>query len=245
MKKYKVIIADDNADSREIIADFIHYLPDFTVVAEAVDGKEVIEQVMRNKEVDAVLVDIRMPKLNGFEAMKICMEYVPHLKFIFITGYDDYAVEAFAISAVDYIVKPVEAERLYKALDKVRRMRIAEGEEPKSEMNAEKRKRIILRNRRLTFYIPIDDILFIEKNGKEALVHTANRTYVTLETLDSIEKKLNTSFFQSHRSYIVNLNKISHIETSGRTFLAYFSHYDKSAHISKHKIHTVQQKMTI
>ncbi len=244
MKKYKVIIADDNADSREIIAEFIEYLPDFTVVAVASDGKDVIEQVMKHKDVDVVLVDIRMPKLNGVEAIKICKEYVPHLKFIFITGYDDYAVEAFTISAVDYIVKPVESERFYKALDRVRKSSNV-PEERMKRIPEEHMKRIVVRNKKLTFYIPTDEILFIEKNGKEALVHTIEKTYVTLETLDSIEKKLNHSFFQSHRSYIINLNKISHIETSGRTYLAYFLHYDKSAHISKHKISNVQQKLII
>ncbi|TWI59166.1 LytR/AlgR family response regulator transcription factor [Halalkalibacter nanhaiisediminis] len=244
MENYKVIIADDNADSKEIIAEFIEYLPDFTVVAVASDGKEVIEQVMKHKDVDVVLVDIRMPKLNGVEAIKICKEYVPDLKFIFITGYNDYAVEAFTISALDYIVKPVEAERLYKALDKVRKSsKHTEG--ISKRIVEDHNKRIIVRNKKLTFYIPIDEILFVEKNGKEAFIHTVEKTYITFETLDSIEKKLTQSFFQSHRSYIINLNKISHIETSGRTYLAYFLRYDKSAYISKHKISTVQQKLII
>ncbi|MCM3713933.1 LytR/AlgR family response regulator transcription factor [Halalkalibacter oceani] len=237
MENLKVIVADDHADSREILIEFINHLPDVTVVAEAVDGKEVVEQVLSHRDVDAVLIDIRMPKLNGMEAIKICLEYVPQLRFIFITGYDDYAVEAFTISATDYIVKPVEAGRLYKALAKVReRKELANNNRNDSQ-------RMIIKNKKLTYYVPINDILFIEKNGKEALVHTKDKTYVTLETLDSLEKKLTSSFYQSHRSYIININKISHIESSGRTYLAYFLDYDKAAHISKHRIHTTHQKL--
>lgn len=236
MENLKVIVADDHADSREILIELINHLPDVTVVAEAVDGKEVVEQVLLHRNVDAVLIDIRMPKLNGLEAIKICLEYVPDLRFIFITGYEDYAVEAFTISATDYIVKPIEAGRLYKALAKVREMKGLEKYRDYSQ-------RMIIKNKKLTYYVPVNDILFIEKNGKEALVHTKDKTYVTLETLDSLEKKLTSSFYQSHRSYIINVNKISHIESSGRTYLAYFLDYDKAAHISKHRIHTTQQKL--
>ncbi|MFC0560653.1 LytR/AlgR family response regulator transcription factor [Halalkalibacter alkalisediminis] len=243
MRKYNIAIAEDHEDSRHIIESFICYLPNMEVVFRGKDGKELLDFLMNQKiKVDIALVDIRMPRLNGIETMKVCKQFAPDLKCIFITGYEEYAVEAFSVSAVDYVVKPIQQQRLYEALQKAVYLIDLESEPiitPLSPVNSGK---VIIKKGRSTFYLSIDMIYFIEKDGKKTKVHTKNGVYDTFESLDSIEKEMkHSSFFRTHRSYLVNLSNVLRIEASGKTYLAYFVNYSKAAHISKLKISEVQK----
>lgn len=115
----KVVIADDHEPSRKIIRRFLEPIDQLCIVGEASNGEELIKKIADNNP-NLVLVDINMPKLNGLHAIKECIKLNPQLKVIFITGHVEYAVEAFDISAVDYIVKPIERNRLIVAIDKAR-----------------------------------------------------------------------------------------------------------------------------
>lgn len=119
MDEINIIIADDHEPSRTIIRRFIETLEQIRIVGEAGDGEELLELVGERKP-NLVLVDITMPKLNGINAIKECIKSLPQLKVIFVTGHNEYAVEAFDISAVDYIVKPIERKRLAVAIEKAR-----------------------------------------------------------------------------------------------------------------------------
>jgi diguanylate cyclase (GGDEF)-like protein len=115
----KIVIADDHEPSRRIIRRFLEPLDQITIVGEAGSGEELIRAVADN-EPNLVLVDINMPKMNGIQAIKECLSLNPGLKVIFITGHNEYAVEAFDVSAVDYIVKPIEKHRLEVAIEKAK-----------------------------------------------------------------------------------------------------------------------------
>lgn len=119
MDLIKVVIADDHEPSRRIIRRFIGSLENISIVGEAGNGEELLGQI-ESAEPHLVLVDIGMPKLDGINAIKECMKINPHLKVIFITGHNEYAVDAFDVSAVDYIVKPIERARLTSAVEKAR-----------------------------------------------------------------------------------------------------------------------------
>ncbi|WP_332695490.1 LytR/AlgR family response regulator transcription factor [Halalkalibacter lacteus] len=242
MTVYNIVIADDNEDSREILTSFLSYMPDVKVVSQVKDGKELFELVSKQEiEIDLVLADIGMPNLNGMEAIKLCTKFIPNLKFIFITGYNEYAVEAFNISAIDYVVKPIEQQRLFEAIQKAFNLINLENDCKKKGLNNNQNK-LILRKGRSTFYIPINAIYFIEKSGKETVIHTKNETYTTLESLKTLSENIShPAFFQTHRSYIVNLNHVRCVETIGKTYLAYFDNYPETAHISKLKISEVQK----
>jgi two-component system, LytTR family, response regulator len=233
-RKIDVIIADDNQQSRTILRRFTELHKDFEIIEEASNGEELVQKVLKEKP-QLVLLDINMPHLNGIEAIKACLQGVPNLQFIFITGYDEFAVEAFSISALDYIIKPVEVERLFTALNKA-----------KYAINVKEIDRIPRLNikyRKSTFYIPINEILFIEKQGRKSIVHTRTKTIETYETLGNLSEGLDATFFQSHRSNIINLMEVSEIKSSGETYLVYFVNYDKPAYISKQKIAIVQDKI--
>jgi len=119
MNKINLIIADDNEDSVEILDYFIEQLPEFEVISTCKDGEQLVQEVMA-KSPDLLLVDINMPTINGVDAIKKCLRIKPNLNFIFITGYDEFAVKAFELSALDYIVKPIEKTRLYMALERAK-----------------------------------------------------------------------------------------------------------------------------
>ncbi|GAB7386696.1 LytTR family DNA-binding domain-containing protein [Bacillaceae bacterium] len=237
MKTIKTIIAEDHEPSRKILTRFLEYVPDFTVVAQVTNGEDLVQAVMAEQP-QLVLADIKMPLLNGVEAVKECVKIFPDLKFIFITAYDEFAVEAFRISAVDYIVKPIERNRLYQALERARKAikaneRSAEAEKP--------HKVLTIRFNRSIYYIPFKEILFIEKVDRRSVIHTLGKKYETYETLETLNERLDNIFYQTHRSFIVNLEHISCITASGKSYLAFFRGYQEYAQISKQKIGKVQE----
>src|SRR4051794_17416584 len=99
----KVLIADDNPASRKLMKHLIKHLSNYQIVADVANGEELIRKVIMEKP-DIALVDINMPLLSGMEAVKSCKKILPSLQVIFITGYDEYALEAFEVNAIDYIV---------------------------------------------------------------------------------------------------------------------------------------------
>ncbi|WP_108671398.1 LytR/AlgR family response regulator transcription factor [Peribacillus acanthi] len=236
MKKINVLIADDDQASRFILSQFTRLIPDYEIVGEAGDGEEMIKLALKEKP-DLVLVDINMPYLNGFEAVRKCLESLPSLQVIFTTGHDDLAVEAFNISAVDYLVKPIERFRLFTALEKAKKM-ISLQRRALAEGN-NKFKRLSIKTNHSLLYLPLEDIFYIERDGKKSILHTSHGKYETSESLQELGERLPSYFYKSHRSYLVNLKKIVRIESFGETFLAFFNAEDLVAHISKLKINDV------
>ncbi|EIJ79912.1 two component transcriptional regulator, LytTR family protein [Bacillus methanolicus PB1] len=240
MNRFKIIIADDEPSSRLILKHFIQILPDFNVVGEASDGEELIKLTMREKP-DIVLADIKMPGLNGLDAVKSCEKVIPSLQVIFTTGYEEFAVEAFNIAATDYIVKPIERTRLFAALEKAKKAILLQQKFASSQ--TKKFNKLALKSNNSFFYLSIKDILYVEKEKRKTVVHTKDNRYEITQTLKDLERRLPEYIIKTHRSYLVNLKKIVRIESFGETFLAYFSGSEKVAHISKLKIQEVQKLM--
>ncbi|MDQ0974595.1 two-component system LytT family response regulator [Neobacillus niacini] len=242
MNPIKVLLADDNLASLEIMKYFISDLPDFQLVGQCENGEELVEKVMVKKP-DLVLTDINMPKKNGVKAIRECLSFCPNVKVIFITGYDEFAVEAFEIAAVDYIVKPVEKIRLYQALEKAKNFINLEQRKKESHFPKVNRDVLAVRDVNCTLIIPMNHIYFIEKAGKKCLIYTDTEVYETNETISRIATLLDESFFQAHRSYIINLQKITQIMQQNETFIAFFKDIDKHAGISKLKINEVRARI--
>lgn len=238
MNRIRVIIVDDNEDSLEILQYFLAQLSDFEVVGTCKNGDELIDEVMKSKP-DLLLADINMPKKNGVLAIKECLEFYSKLKFIFITGYDEYSVEAFEIAATDYIVKPIEKHRLYKALEKAKKAIMYE----RNNSNRVQIKMLPIKNQNGTSYIPQNEIYFVEKDGKKCLVYTKDKIFETSENISKLTEKLEPYFYSAHRSYIINLKLVVYIVPQNETYLAYFSDFNRQASISKLKINEVKARM--
>jgi two-component system, LytTR family, response regulator len=242
MNPIKILLIDDNQDSLEIIQYFLDDLPGYQLVGICMNGDQLVEEVMFKKP-DLVLTDINMPIKNGVDAIKDCLSFFPSIKFIFITGYDEYALEAFQLNAVDYIVKPVEKNRFYKALQKATQLINFEKMHNAIDLKNQNTKKLPLRDQNCIRYIPFQDIYFIEKIGKKCMVYSKNEIFETNETIGRILERLDDTFFPSHRGFIINLKKISHITPQNETYLVYFKNYEKQASISKLKINEVRERL--
>jgi two-component system, LytTR family, response regulator len=243
MDPIKLLLIDKNNDSIERMKDMIDGLPSFQLIGTCANGEELIEEVFLKKP-DLVLTCIQMPVKNGIDAIKACLTFNPHLKFIFITGYDEYAIEAFQMAAVDFIVKPVSKERLYKALEKAKNLIYFEKTnviEVNSLENQEKK--LSIREQKSIRYINFEDIYFIEKMERGCLVYSKKGIYKTKETIKRILERLDDSFYLSHRAFIINLKQVSYITPRNETYFVYFQDYPKEASISKLKINEVREKI--
>ncbi|MCA0970961.1 LytTR family DNA-binding domain-containing protein [Halobacillus litoralis] len=233
---YDVLIAEDHDEAREILREFVDLHSGFRVIGEVKSGDELLPVVME-LEPDLLMVDINMPGKSGVEAVKECLEVYSKLFFIFVTAYDEYAIEAFDMEAVDYLVKPIQKKRVFTALEKSKRiLKFYTGEE---QLNH----KVEVKFGREIYFIRLKDILFVEKIGRKLYIHTLHQVYETVDTLEHFSKQLNDYFFQSHRSCLLNVHHLTSIKISGKSYLGYFSGYDKTAPISKQRIEALKQKI--
>lgn len=230
----RVLIADDDVASRKLLKHFIGALPDYTLVGEATDGEEFIYYISTERP-DIALVDIEMPLLNGMEAVKHCKELFPFLQIIFTTGYDNYALEAFNIRAVDYVLKPIERNRLYVALGRAKQA-LSQQVNQKTVC----KKNLMIKQQKDILFIPLEDIIFIERIARKSIIHTINQKFETNEALNSLENALDSRFMASHRSYIINLTFLTRIQVLSQMYKAYFKDYSETARISKYKLSELQ-----
>ncbi len=239
-QKYRVIIADDLPEARKLLKRLIELLqPSLIVIDEAENGEVLIEKVMIHKP-DIILADIDMPKLKGLDAIRECQKLIPDIKFIFTTAHDSFALEAFELSPVDYILKPIQKDRLYLALEKAKKLL----QQSNVILGIGEKKRIPIKFNRSLFYVLVDEILFIEKSGRKTIIHTPQQEYTSPETLEELKDYLHSGIVQSHRSYLINLEHVSHITSVGKSYMVYFYGYEKPAQISKQNINQIQDLMS-
>lgn len=241
--KYRILIADDQQASRKLLKQMIEKVAadSFTVVDEAVDGLDMVEKVIQVKP-DLVLCDIEMPHKRGIDAIREIKQTMPNLSYIFTTAHEKFAVEAFDLHAIDYVMKPIEMGRFHLALDRVKQVLDRKQEDP--TLKEKSYHRIPIRFNRSLYYVQVEDILFIEKRDRKSVIHTPYQSYSSTETLEYFLEFLGEAFVQSHRSFIIHLTHISHIHTSGKSYLVYFHGYEIPAQISKQNIQRVHELMS-
>jgi two-component system, LytTR family, response regulator len=214
----RVIIVDDEPLARERIRTLATGHPDVTVLAECEDGAAAVETVERLKP-DLVFLDVQMPELDGFEVLD-ALETRPAI--IFVTAYDEHAVRAFEVNAIDYLLKPVEPARFDAALERARtRMqgpdRSADSalELVLSELRRVRQRpaRLVIRDGAKVGFVAVDQVDWIDVSGNYARLHTAKGVHLLRETLKQLEHRLDPErFVRVHRSIIVNLERITAVE---------------------------------
>jgi len=202
----KCIIVDDNKMARMALVQLVNQLPSLETVAECSDATEALD-AMDSNSVDLLLLDIEMPDMTGLDLIKKLGNKRPLI--IFTTAKTDYAVEAFELNVVDYLVKPITLPRLKQAVEKASEAL----DSNKQEVKVEEQGFVFVKDNGILKRISIEDILFLEAMGDYVKVHTAQKFHVVHATLKSIEEKLPPSkFLRVHRSYIVAINKIDFIQ---------------------------------
>jgi two-component system response regulator AlgR len=209
----RVLIADDEAPARARLRDLLDEARErfpLAIVDEARNGREVLD-VLNREKVDIVLMDIRMPEMDGMEAARHIagMEAPPAL--IFTTAFDSYALKAFEVNAIDYLLKPIRLERLLTALGKTRAAPPISRQALDAAANLA-RKHLSVHERGKIHLVPVAEILYLRAELKYVTVRVAAREYLVEESLTSLEEEFKDAFVRIHRNCLVARSAISGFE---------------------------------
>lgn len=211
----RILIVDDEAPARKRLSDLLDdcraALP-LTLVDEASNGLEALT-ILDKGGVDIVLSDIRMPGMDGIELAQHLsrMDEANTPKIIFTTAYDEYAVRAFELNAVDYLLKPIKQERLLAALKKAAVLKPAQADAIADAAHS-RRKHLSIHERGRVMLVPIEDVLYLKAELKYLTVRTASKEYLLEESLTRLEEEFKGMFTRIHRNCLVMTSAITGFE---------------------------------
>jgi two-component system LytT family response regulator len=221
MTKIRTLVVDDEVMARERICGLLAQEPDVEVVGECADGLQAVNAIQRLSP-DLVFLDVQMPAVDGFGVIKeVGAERMPMV--VFVTAYDQYALQAFEVHAVDYLLKPFGRDRLQQCLDHARqqRQRIQAGELGRSllalvqDFKPEQKRedRLVIKSGGRVFFVRTEEIDWIEAAGNYVRLHLKDQAHLFRETMNQIESRLDPQrFFRIHRSRIVNTERIKELQ---------------------------------
>ena len=210
-----VLIVDDEAPARSILREMLSARADVRILAECANGFEAVKAASELTP-DVVFLDIEMPKLDGFEVLELLD---PAIAVVFVTAYDSYALKAFEVHAVDYVLKPFRPERLAAALDRARdRAGRARKTDP-AEIAAAARpagthlSRIVVKDGTRVHVIPAEKLDLVEAQDDYVLLKTEGKSFLKQQTIGSLASALDPGrFVRVHRSYVLNLDRLARLE---------------------------------
>lgn len=213
MKKIKAIIVDDELNARSLLRNFIEdHCPEIEIIADAEDVKSAVKIINKN-QVDLVFLDVEMPNENGFALFDYFNK--PTFETVFCTAYSQYAIKAFEVSAVDYILKPIGITKLKEAVEKVVLKRALNLPQTnigilKENLQENKIKKIGVHIGDGIVFMDLNDILYFEADGSYTTIHHKNGKDLAVKKIKHFEDLLasDTRFFRIHRSYFVNITLI-------------------------------------
>jgi two-component system LytT family response regulator len=212
----RALIVDDEELARRLVREMLAQHPDIEIVAECANGFEAVKAAAECKP-DLLFLDVQMPKLDGFEVLELINQ---ELAVVFTTAHDHYAMRAFEVHAVDYLLKPFSQERFDEALDRAR-MR-AGRMPPATELHLAARagapvERIAVRDGTRVDIIRVERLDYVEAQDDYVALVCAGKKHLKQQTISAMESMLDPSrFVRIHRSYIVNLERVSRIEPYGK-----------------------------
>ncbi|HBS85131.1 MAG: DNA-binding response regulator [Bacteroidetes bacterium GWF2_38_335] len=217
MKKLKTIIIEDEQPARDLVKFYLKDFPEIELIDECDDGFKGIKSIQEHKP-DLIFLDIQMPKLSGFELLELLDEYP---QIIFTTAYDQYALKAFELNAVDYLLKPFSKERFRSAVEKaMEKLGQKNGTQEQAESlnritdeNPEELTRIVVRSSGKIVVIPVDSVSHFEAEDDYVMIFSAQGKHLKKATMKFFESRLDSKkFIRVHRSCIVNVDFITKIE---------------------------------
>jgi len=214
----QILVVDDEKLARARMRELIEASGEHTISGEAANGNEAIEKAM-NLKPDCVLMDIRMPVMDGLEAAMHLQSMDTPPSVIFTTAYDQHALEAFEVNAIDYLLKPIRRDRLNAALQKAKRVsrkQLQQLNQAQEEPSA--RSHISVHMRGQITLIPVADVIYFMADNKYVTVRTANEQHLIEDSLVSLEEEFKDRFLRIHRNALVAVDYIRGIEKqpSGR-----------------------------
>lgn len=215
----RALIVDDEPPARAVLRRMLKDHADIELLGECKNGAEALK-FLRRQTPDLLFLDIQMPELDGF-ALLAALEETQIPAVIFVTAYDQYAVQAFEVAAVDYLLKPFDYERLEKALQRARAGLREQGGGRLDQMltlltqlhaRAEYLERFVVKNNGRVLLVPVDEIDWIEAAGNYLALHVGKVEHLIRETLGNLEQRLDPKkFLRIHRSTMVNLDRVKEL----------------------------------
>jgi two-component system response regulator AlgR len=206
----KILIVDDEQPARERLKDLLSRLPDHQLCGEAASGSEAL-QIIREQQPDVVLLDIRMPQMDGLEVARMVADFALPPAVIFTTAYDEHAIQAFDTQAVSYLLKPIRTEHLLKALNSAQTINRAQlaglqrgraaGDRRRTHLNVKLGNRLEL--------IALTDVFYFRAEQKYVVVRHSNGEAVIEESLKMLEDEFADGFLRIHRNALITLAKVS------------------------------------
>jgi len=206
---HTALIVDDEELARRLIREFLGKHRDIQIIGECENGLQAVEEITHSNP-DLIFLDIQMPKMNGLEVLT---ETGRRAGVIFTTAYDEYALKAFDLHAVDYLLKPYSQQRFDEALEQAR---LQLGREPKAVaqlIDTTRTTRILIRDRGQTHVITVEQIEYVEAQDDYIQIHTQGKAWMKTQSLSDLEAQLDPAkFIRVHRSHLVNIAFVKGIE---------------------------------
>ena len=243
----KILIADDEAPARNRMRDLLGDIEHIEIVAEAKNGKEAIDLAESCKP-DVMLLDIRMPVMDGIEAAQHAQKLAHKPHIIFTTAFDAYAIKAFDLNAIDYLLKPIRQERLQTAINKAHALQPNQLASLKSLQDLQKKSRthLSIHERGRVMLVPIESIIYLRAELKYITVRTAEREYLIEESLTHLEAEFSERFIRLHRNCLVAPQFITGYEKrlsndNEQQWVALLKNIPETIAISRRQQHLVKQ----
>jgi len=244
----KTLIVDDEPMARKVLREEIESLQDAEVIGEADSGNSALAKIADSKP-DLVLLDLQMPDMGGLDVVRKLKGGVHMPAIVIVTAYDKFAIEAFEAGAIDYLLKPVSAERLHAALERARGMtgretveRVARLQEIGEASGPARIKKIVGRIGEEYFLLGADEIFAFQADGDIVTIITANRRYTATQTLKVLQERLaDTTFRRIHRNALVNVDHIRKMSALSSQRWLITMNNDQEFIVSKRQAHSVRE----
>lgn len=237
----KIIIVDDEKPARDRLNRLIAAMDEHQVVAEASNGHQAVELTEKH-EPDIILLDIRMPVMDGLEAARHIFKNKNPPAIIFTTAFSDHALEAFETHAVDYLLKPVKVDRLLEALSSSTRLNRAQSSEQMQDLGlSEERNHICARVRGNLVLIPLEEIYYFHAEQKYVTVRHVGGEVLIEEPLKALEVEFSEEFHRIHRNALVRLDKIAGMKNNADGHQMFFSDIDDKMEVSRRHLPGVRK----
>ena len=236
----RAMIVDDEAPARSELKYLLEESGRVDLIVEATSAREAVEKLMEVR-VDVMFLDISMPKTNGMQLAEALHKLKNPPQVVFVTAYSEYALDAFGVDATDYLMKPVETDRLAQALDK-----IVEHIKPLNLPVSVERIPVVKSGSKVL--VPIDQIRFIEAKDDYSCIYTESDRFLSTISLQKLEERLvGHGFFRIHRSYIVNLEYVADVEviSAGILQLTIQGFEDKHISVSRRRVVALKRALGI
>lgn len=197
-----ILIVDDELLARQRLRKMLSANNGYQVIGEAETGEDALRKI-QSSQPDVVLMDIRMPGMDGIEAAGYISRMAKPPAIIFTTAFSDHALNAFETHAIDYLLKPIKQSRLEAALDAAKRMNKAQLNQLREDESGKTRQKICVKNRGTLELIPIEEIAYFKADQKYVTMRTADQEYLIEESLKTLEEEFNHLFIRIHRNALV------------------------------------------